>query len=61
MTIDHNMECVTGSTMSSTMEHVTECEEMDIVGERSQDPISSNSARSNSHDDSKVLTDWCRG
>ncbi|KAM0007135.1 hypothetical protein Hdeb2414_s0150g00814981 [Helianthus debilis subsp. tardiflorus] len=55
MTINHDVECVTASTMSSALERGTECERMDIVGERSQDSVSSNDIRSNSHDDSKVL------
>ncbi|KAM0049097.1 hypothetical protein Hdeb2414_s0008g00281961 [Helianthus debilis subsp. tardiflorus] len=55
MTIDHDVKCVTASIMSSALERGTECEETDIVGERSQDSNSSNSTRSNSHGDSKVL------
>ena len=55
MTIDQDVDCVTSNTTSSTLELSTKYEEMDIVGEGSKSPVSSNNIRSNNYRDIKVL------
>uniref|UniRef100_A0A251TS69 Uncharacterized protein n=1 Tax=Helianthus annuus TaxID=4232 RepID=A0A251TS69_HELAN len=55
MMIDFRAERVTARTMSSALERNTKCEKMDPVGERTQDTITCNNIRGNSHDNTKVL------
>ena len=55
MTIDCRADCVTARTMSSALGRGTECEKMDLVGERTQDTVTGNNIRGNSRGNIKVL------
>ena len=55
MTIDCRADCVTARTMSSALGRGTECEKMDLVGERTQDTVTGNNIRGNSRSNFKVL------
>ena len=47
MTIDCRADCVTARTMSSALGRGTECEKMDLVGERTQDTVAGNNRGNN--------------
>ncbi|MFS8026908.1 hypothetical protein Hanom_Chr16g01492221 [Helianthus anomalus] len=53
MTIDGRADCATARTMSSALGR-TECEKMDLVGERTQDTVTCNNIRGNSRGNIKV-------